>query len=322
MKVVITDYQYEHISQEKSIIEGAGHTLVAYQLKNATELIPLLRDADAVITQYAEINDAVISNMESCRIIIKYGIGVNNIDAVAAAKKGIYVCNVPDYGVEEVANHAVTMLLMLAKKMPILTEAFRNGDWGYSSVVPLQRFAGSTIGLMGFGRIPQLVAKKLGGFDVRLIACDPFISKSACEKLGVKPVSFDELIKQSDYISIHCPLIPETEGMFNADVFKRMKVSSCIINTARGPVIDQEALIMALQQGEIRGAALDVFESEPLGMDSPLLHMDQVIATPHCAWYSEESIATLQRKVAEEVVNVLNGNEPWNCTNRGLLKRS
>lgn len=315
-KVVITDYQYETIESERRIIEGAGYQLCAYQIKDAEQLIPVCRDADAIITQYSDISASLIQQLEHCEMIIKYGIGVNNIDVEAATKKGIYVCNVPDYGVEEVSDHAVAMMLCLAKKLPVLTKALKAGDWGYGSVIPLQRICGSVVGLLGFGRIPQLVAQKMRGFGIKINAYDPYVEKETAEKAGVSLVDLDTILTESDFISVHMPLTEETKGMINRECFEKMKPTAVLVNTARGGVIDETALIEALQNGKIAGAAVDVYETEPVSSENPLLHMDQVIATPHCAWYSETAITTLQRKTAEEVVNVLQGNPPYHCVNR------
>ncbi len=321
MKVVITDYQYENINQEKKIFEEAGIELQEYQLKDPKDLIGVIDDADAVITQYSDINADVIEHLQHCKMIIKYGIGVNNIDVEVATRKGIYVCNVPDYGVEEVSNHAITMILALSKKLPTITRALREGDWGYSSIVPLFRFSEATIGLVGFGRIPQLVAKKLSGFGVKILAYDPYINSELAKEMGVIPVDFETLCKESDYISLHCPLTADTEHLFNLDTFKMMKDTAVLVNTARGPIIKEEDLVIALKEGLIAGAGLDVFEKEPVSSDNPLLHMENVIATPHCAWYSLRAIDNVQRKAAEEVANVLLGNEPFNCVNRKALKK-
>lgn len=319
MKVVITDYQYENINTERAVIEGAGHTLLAYQEKEPARLIPLLRDADAVITQYSSIDRSVIESLEHCKMIIKYGIGVNNIDVDAATERGIYVCNVPDYGVEEVSDHAVTMLLALGKKLPILAGALRKGDWGYSSVVPLRRLSECTVGLVGFGRIPQTVARKLSGFGMKLLAYDPWGSEERAKELRVTLTDMDTIYTEADFISLHCPLTKETTHMINAEALQKMKPTAFLINTARGPIIDEAALIAALRSGEIAGAGLDVFENEPVAADNPLLHMENVICTPHSAWYSETAIAALQRKAAEEVVNVLGGNPPFHNVNlRGV----
>ena len=315
MKAVITDYQYESIETERSIIEGAGFTLEGYQAKETKDLIPAVEDAQAVITQYADINAEVISHMKRARMIIKYGIGVNNIDCEAAAKKGIYVCNVPDYGVEEVSDHAVAMILALGKKLPILTEAFRNGDWGYGSVVPLYRLSECTVGLVGFGRIPQMAARKLKGFGMRILAYDPYASEQTAKEAGVVLTDMEQIIKESDFISVHCPLAKDTRHIIGREEFRKMKSTAFVINTARGGIIDEAALMEALKEKEIAGAGIDVFEQEPPGSDNELLHLPNVIATPHSAWYSEVAVTNLQRKVAEEVVNVLQGNRPFHCVN-------
>lgn len=321
MKAVITDYQYETIAQERSLIEGAGHTLVARTSSTPEEIIAAAADADAVITQYCSIDENIICHLKHCRMIIKYGIGINNIDAEAAAKRGIYVCNVPDYGVDEVSNHAIALYFALNKKLFTLAGALRGGDWGYSSVVPLHRIAGSTLGLAGFGRIPQSVAKKMKGFDIRILAYDPFCPAEKMAEMGVEKVGLPQLFSQSDSISIHCPSTPETRHMFSTEAFRAMKRSAFLINTARGDIVDEDALVAALEQGEIAGAGLDVFEHEPVSEDSPLLHMPNVIATPHSAWYTEESIKALQRSVGEEVVRVLNGDAPLHPCNMVALRK-
>ncbi len=316
MKVVITDFEYPNVDQETKIITESGAQLQACHLKTEEEIIAAVRDADAVIVQYAVITRKIIDHMQNCKMIIKYGIGVNNIDSAAATEKGIYVCNVPDYGVDEVSNHAIALLLALAKKLPVITKALRGGDWGYTSTVPLFRLAGSTLGLVGLGRIPSLVAKKMSGFGMRILAFDPYMTPEAARERGAELVDFETLCRESDFISIHCPLTDSTTHLFDEKAFALMKKTAFLINTARGPVIDEQALVQALKSGKIAGAGLDVFESEPISQESELLRMDNVIATPHCAWYSEEAISTLQRKVAEEVVNVLGGNPPFNRTNK------
>ena len=296
-KVVITDYQYENIDAERRIIGAHGYELYDYQIRDAGALIPVCRDADAIVTQYSDVSAELIDSLEHCAMIIKYGIGVNNIDVEAATRKGIYVCNVPDYGVEEVSDHAVAMMLALSKKLPVLTRALREGDWGYGSTVPLSRFCESTVGL------------------VAIRVCDPYADAALVREYGAEPLELDELLAESDFISVHVPLTRETRGMIGEAEFCRMKPTAVVINTARGGVIDEKALVEALKTGRIAGAAVDVYEEEPVKADNPLLHMDNVIATPHCAWYSETAITTLQRKVAEEVVNVLDGNKPFNCIN-------
>lgn len=321
MKVVLTDYEYKSVETERGIIEGAGHTLYTFQKKTEEELLSVVKDADAVITQYADINERVIAAMERCRVIVRYGIGFNNVDVDAAAKKGIYVCNVPDYGVEEVSDHAVMLMLALAKKLPVYSHAVKNGDWGYTSVIPLRRFCTSTVGLIGFGRIPQLVAKKLSGWGVRLLAYDPWGSPDAAAALNTTLTDLETIWREADFISVHCPLTKDTQGMIDLAAMKKMKNTAFLINTARGGVIREDDLLTALQTGQIAGAGLDVFEKEPLDRDDPLLNLPQVLVTPHSAWYSETAIAALQQKAAEEVVNVLGGNAPLHCVNLRQLRQ-
>lgn len=321
MKVVITDYEYQDVEKERKILEAAGIVLDECQCRTEQALIDACREADGVIVQYCAITERVIRAMERCRVIIKYGIGVNNIDVDAASAKGIYVCNVPDYGVDEVSNHAIAMMLALSRGLKSLNESLTSGAWGYAPVVPLHRMAGSTLGLVGLGRIPSLVAKKMAGFGLRILAYDPFARPEAARELGVELVEFDTLVAESDYISIHCPLTPRTQGLFGPETFRRMKSTAILVNTARGPVIQQQALEEALRTGELAGAGLDVYEQEPLPKDSPLLHMSNVICTPHCAWYTEEAVTAVQEKAAQEAANVLTGHAPWHAVNAAAVKQ-
>lgn len=321
MKVVITDYEYQDVEKERKILEAAEIVLDECQCRTEQALIDACREADGVIVQYCAITERVIRAMERCRVIIKYGIGVNNIDVDAASAKGIYVCNVPDYGVDEVSNHAIAMMLALSRGLKSLNESLTSGAWGYAPVVPLHRLAGSTLGLVGLGRIPSLVAKKMAGFGLRILAYDPFARPEAARELGVELVEFDTLVAESDYISIHCPLTPRTQGLFGPETFRRMKSTAILVNTARGPVIQQQALEEALRTGELAGAGLDVYEQEPLPKDSPLLHMSNVICTPHCAWYTEEAVTAVQEKAAQEAANVLTGHAPWHAVNAAAVKQ-
>ena len=321
MKVVITDYEYQDVEKERKILEAAGIVLDECQCRTEQALIDACREADGVIVQYCAITERVIRAMERCRVIIKYGIGVNNIDVDAASAKGIYVCNVPDYGVDEVSNHAIAMMLALSRGLKSLNESLTSGAWGYAPVVPLHRMAGSTLGLVGLGRIPSLVANKMAGFGLRILAYDPFARPEAARELGVELVEFDTLVAESDYISIHCPLTPRTQGLFGPETFRRMKSTAILVNTARGPVIRQQALEEALRTGELAGAGLDVYEQEPLPKDSPLLHMSNVICTPHCAWYTEEAVTAVQEKAAQEAANVLTGHAPWHAVNAAAVKQ-
>lgn len=315
MKAVITDYYYESLEQEKKVFSDSGIELEAYQCRTEEEVIRAARDCDALICQFAPITAKVIQSLQKCRVIVRYAIGVDNIDLEAAGKKGIYVCNVPDYSLDEVSNHAVALLLDCAKKLTYLAGQVKRGESSYTVVKPLFRVEGKTLGLVGFGRIPQLVAKKMAGFGVNIISCDPLMNLEKAEKLHVRPVEFEELLQQSDYISVHCPLNDGTYHMFDRHVFGRMKEGVIFINTARGAIVKEEDLVWALQNKRIAMAGIDVTEVEPIPPEHPLLQLDNVVVTPHTAWYSEEAVASLQLKAAQEAARVLAGEKPKNPVN-------
>ena len=287
-KVVITDYWYETLDMEKAeLAKLEGVELSANQCKDEDALVELVQDADAVIVQFAPITKKVIDAMKKCKLIVRYAIGVDNIDLAAATSKGIYVANVPDYGIDEVSNHAITLLLALSKKIIPLAASVKEGKWDYTVSKPLYRVSGKTLGLVGFGRIPIMVAKKMSGFGVKILCYDPYVNENVPKEYGVTPVELDILLQNSDYISVHCPLNDQTRHMLSRKQFDKMKSGAIVINTARGGIIDETALIEALQRGRIAAAGLDVTEKEPIPQDSPLLYMDNVIITPHNAWYSE-----------------------------------
>lgn len=319
MKVLITDYEYVNIEQEEALVAKLGAELIDLNKRQDLTLQQAVKDADAIIVQYANITREVIAEMTCCKMIIKYGIGVNNIDQVAASEKGIYVCNVPDYGVDEVSNHAIAMIMSLQRKLPLISRILSEGRWSYEPLIPIKRLEGSTLGLLGFGRIPQLLAQKMGNFGMRILTYDPFIGADIAQDLGVQLVDFATLIRESDILSLHCALNDNTKHLINAGVLQQMKPNAIIVNTARGPVIDEQALVEALENGTIAAAGLDTFEQEPIAKDNKLLFMNNVICTPHSAWYSEEAIRAVQRKAAEEVVNILAGNKPFNALNRAKV---
>lgn len=306
-KVVICDYYYESLRQEKKVFSQLDIDLRDYHCKTEDEVIQVAEDCDALICQFAPITRRVIENLKNCRVIVRYAIGVDNIDLIAAEEHGIYVCNVPDYGVDEVSNQAIALLLDCAKKLTYMAGQVKQGNSSYTVVKPLYRIAGKTLGLVGFGRIPQLVAKKMSGFGVNMLTYDPMVNEEAARALNVTPVSLEELLERSDYISVHCPLTDGTRHMFNRTTFQKMKPTAIFINTARGGVVKEEDLIWALENKVISMAGLDVTETEPIPVDHPLLKLDNAVVTPHAAWYSEEAIETLQRMAAEEVVRALKG---------------
>ena len=310
-KVVVTDYTYENLDIERKILARPDIELKDYQYRDAAHVKEITADCDVLVTQYADINREVIENLAHCRMIIRYAIGVDNIDLAAASERGIPVVNVPDYGIDEVSTYAVTLLLCAARKIPQTIDMIRRAEWNYAITKPMYRTAGKTVGLIGFGRIPRAVAKKLSGFDMQILAYDPFVSEESAKELGVKLVSFEELVCQSDYISVHCPLTAQTHHIVNEDVLRAMKKTAFLINTSRGATVDT---------GEIAGAAIDVTEQEPLPAGSPLRTLNNLIITPHIAWYTEEAIATLKEKLAQEIIRVYEGGQPVNIVNRNSLK--
>lgn len=318
--VVISDYYYASIHQEEEVMAGIDADLKAYRCKTEDEVIAVAADCDALICQFAPITRRVIESLHNCKVIVRYAIGVDNIDLKAAEEQGIYVCNAPDYCIDEVSNQAIALLMDCAKKLTYMAGQVKLGNSGYTVVEPLYRMAGKTLGLVGFGRIPRMVAKKMAGFDLNIIAYDPYINESAAAELHVTPVSLDELLAQSDYISVHCPLVDSTRHMFDRAAFEKMKPTAIFVNTARGAIVDETALVWALKNKKIYMAGIDVTETEPIPVDYPLLHLDNAVVTPHVAWYSVEAGQTLQLMVAQEVARVLQGNQPKNPVNRPKLK--
>jgi D-3-phosphoglycerate dehydrogenase / 2-oxoglutarate reductase len=320
-KVVLTDYEYKSLDEEKAIFEQAGIEFVAVQCRTEEQVIEAAKDADGLLNQYAPISRRVIESLPHLKVVSRYGIGVDTVDIPAATENGVIVANVTDYCLEEVSDHAAALILSVARKVVVLNQAVKNRQWDFKVGVPIFRLKGRTLGLVGFGNIPQVVARKLGQFGFEIVAFDPFVSKEVADSLGVRLVSLEELCQVADIISVHAPLNQHTRGMITESHFQLMKPETFIVNTARGPIINEQALIAALQTGKIAGAALDVVEKEPIDLTSPLLDMDNVILNPHVAWYSEESQQELQRKAAQNVADVLNGYYPKYIVNKELIQR-
>jgi D-3-phosphoglycerate dehydrogenase len=320
-KVVVTDYEYPDLDQERKVLSAIGVEFVAGQCKDEDAVIALAKDADALLNQYTKLTPKVMEALENCKIIIRYGIGVDNINGPAATIAGIMVCNVPTYGIHEVSDHVVGLFFSSIRKIPTMSEAVKKGRWNCNLARPIHRIHGKTLGLAGFGNIARMVAQKLAPWEMKVIGYDPFISESVFRSHGVEKASFEQLLKESDFVSVHVPHTEETYHMFSYERFKQMKRGAIFINTARGPLVDENGLYQALQEGWLAGAALDVMEKEPPAPDHPLLNLSNVIITPHMAWYSEESGVDLQRMAAEEVARVLSGAEPLWCLNREVKNR-
>ncbi|MBL3644436.1 C-terminal binding protein [Bacillus sp. RHFB] len=308
-KILLTDYEFDHLKYEEEIFQKSGLEIdfIKAQCKTEEEVMEQAKEVDAILNQYAPISRRVIESLENTKIISRYGVGVNTIDLDAAKEKGITVANVPDYGMEEVSNHALALLLSSARKVALLNKEVKKGNWDFKVCVPIHRFDKQTVGVLGFGRIPRRFIEKVKPLGFKTAAYDPFVSAADMAAVGVQKMDLDEIIGEADYLSIHVPLIDDTYHLINEERLKHMKSNAVIINTARGPIIDEKALSYALEKGIIAGAALDVTENEPVQIDSPLLTMDNVIITPHSAWYSEEAMVELRQKAARNIVQVLKG---------------
>lgn len=324
MKVVITDHRFPDVEQERLAVESSGGKLVVAQTTDEQQLANACRDADGVITARAAITRGVIAAMERCRIIVRYGIGVDTIDIAAATKHGIMVANVPDYCIDEVSDHALTLLLMLSRQMIPAISLAREDRWGVAKMPPLHRLRGQVCGLVGCGKIGSLLAGKVSQLGMRVVIHDPYLSESRCREMGAELVSFDALLACADFISLHAPLNDQTHYLFGEATFAKMKDSASIINTARGGLIDESALIAALDSGKLFGAGLDVVESETevTPVRSALVNHPRIIVTAHTAWLSVEARASLQARAVAQVLACLKGETPYGLVNRGVIGRA
>jgi D-3-phosphoglycerate dehydrogenase / 2-oxoglutarate reductase len=305
--IAVTENIFPTLDPAKAALARLNPTLRMAKSASAEDILAVARDADAILVTYARLTRELIMQLTRCKAIGRFGLGVDNIDLVAAKEKGIAVNYVPDYCIREVSDHAMALLLALIRKVPFSNRLVQGGRWDMPAVVPIRRIEGTVLGLVGFGHIPRLMAPKAKAFGIKVIAFDPFAKADLFKTAGVDSVDFDTLLKTSDYISVHAPLTLQTRGMMNAEAFSKMKKGAYIVNTARGPLIDEAALIAALDSGQVGGAGLDVVAVEPLSKDSRLLGRDNVIVTPHTAFYSIEALDELQSKCASDVARVLSG---------------
>ncbi len=305
--VIITDSGFPDNNPEKEILENINCSLTNIQCRDESQLRLQLNKADAVIVQWASITRRVIEHMIQCKVIVRYGIGVDNIDLVAAKEKGIPVCNVPDYCIDEVADHTIALALAALRQIRETDQRIRKGEWKIILPRPVSSFSNLNFCIAGFGRIAKEVAQRAIGLRFRVKAYDPFIDQAVIKAAGVEPVSLDQLLQEADVLSLHLPLNADTFHFINKGIIKKMKQSSLIVNTSRGGLIDSTALGEAVNNKEIWGAALDVFEEEPLPLNHILYQVPGVILSSHVAWYSIQSIPVLQRKAAEEALRALKG---------------
>ena len=293
---------------ELPILAATGADLVT--VDSIAEWMDLAPAADAVLHWRVPIGPQEIDRLERCRVIAHYGVGVDRIAIQGAAAAGIYVTNVPRYGVAEVADHAMTLLLASARKLRALERTLRIGDWGVNGSRPIHRLQGRTLGIIGLGNIGSAVAVRAAGFGLRILAHDPYLPRAQFAAVGAEQADLATVLADSDYLSLHVPLTDETRELIGAREFSQMKRGVFVINTSRGPVLDEGALLKALEAGIVAGAGLDVFHEEPLTADSPLLRDERVIVTPHAAFFSEESIIDMQAGASEQVVEAFAGRRP------------
>jgi len=308
--IAVTDSVFPSLDPARAALARIDPELRVANSASAEDILAVGRDADAILVTYAKLPGELLRQFRRCKAIGRFGLGVDNIDIAAAAELGITVTYVPDYCMQEVSDHTMALLLALARKVPQSNALVQAGRWDMPAVVPIHRLAGRVLGLVGFGNIPRALAPKAKAFGLRVVAHDPYASQHALAAAGVEGMSFDRLLEISDFVSIHAPLLPATRGLFNADVFRKMKQGACLINTARGPLVDEDALLAALDSGRLAGAALDVVAVEPLPKQSRLIGRDNVVLTPHTGFYSVEALNELQTKCAADVARVLSGEKP------------
>jgi D-3-phosphoglycerate dehydrogenase len=319
MKVVICDYEFPNVDPEREALSTVKDLeFIPAQCKTEEELIELTKDAHGVLNQWNYLTENVINNMKNCKVIATYGIGTDKIDVAAASKQGIYVCNVPSYGTNEVANHAFAMLMACSRQIVQYDRLIRKGKFGYPTLgKKLYRLEGQTVGLIGFGKIPRNLSRKLiDAFGMKILAYDPFITEEFAKECGVVKADLETVMSESDFVSVHVPLTKETRYMIDEKMMRLMKPSAYLINCGRGAIVKEEDLVKVLKDGVIAGAGIDVFEIEPIEPNDPLLQLDNVIVTPHSAYYTEESLYALQYGAAAEVARVLNGEEPISAVNQ------
>jgi D-3-phosphoglycerate dehydrogenase len=308
--IAVTDSVFPSLDPAIAALKRVDPELRMAKSAAVDDILAVARDADAILVTYAKLPGDLLRQLTRCKAIGRFGLGVDNIDVPAATACGITVTYVPDYCMREVSDHAMALLLALARKVVFSNNLVQAGRWEMPAVVPIRRLDGQVLGLVGFGNIPRLVAPKAQAFGLRVLAHDPYVKPDALAAAGVEGVSLDDLLARADFVSIHAPLLPATRGLFNPGTFAKMKRGACLINTARGPLVDEAALVAALDSGHLGGAALDVVAIEPLAKDSKLLGRPNVVLTPHTAFYSVEALEELQTKCASDVARVLSGEKP------------
>jgi len=320
-KVYVTDYEYASLQEEETELAKYGIGLVPKQCRTEDEVIRECSEAAGLLDQYAPITRRVMENLPNLKVVARYGVGVNTIDLDAATDHGVCVLNVPDYCMDEVSNQAIALMMACQRKLAVLNDQVQQGGWDYKIAKPIYRMTGQTLGLLGFGRIPRMVAEKAKAFGLKLAVYDPYLKPEEVAQHGAKLLSLEEVLKTADIISVHVPLTKETENLISSKEFALMKKNAILINTSRGPLVDENALYEAITAKQIAGAGIDVTVQEPLEAGSRLRGLPNVIITPHVAWYSEESELELKRKAAHGAAEVISGYDVPNIVNRAVREK-
>lgn len=327
-QVLITDYLQPPATIEQAELDGLASVkcLLAH---SASELIDQVQQADGLIVFHeVSIDRAVIDVLDKCKVLVRCGVGFDSVDLAAAGKRGIYVCNVPDYGTDEVADHALSLALACNRRLAMAERRLRRAmqPWNYHAVEPVFRLSEATMGIVGLGRIGTATALRAKSLKMRVLACDPYLPAGMDKAVGVTMTDLPTLLAESDIVSLHVPLTDETHSMIDASALAKMKPTAILVNTARGAVVDIDALADALSAGRIAGAGIDVLPHEPPPASAALIALWQrdqdpvnLVITPHSAFYSESGLVEMRIKAAQEVARVLTGQQPRNCVNRQYL---
>ena len=311
LRVVVTDDRYGSYEEENAVLKEIGVSVEVHDQMDEAETVRVLTQADGILVNLHPLPAGVIEKLDRCRVISRYGVGYDNVDVESATVKGIWVARVPDYCLEDVSDQALALLLGCVRKVAFKDRRIREGAWNLHREQPSYRMAGKTLGLIGYGAIARTLHRKMSGFGLdRVLAFDPYLDPKKITENGAQAVPLRRLLKESDYVSVHAPLNEETRGLIGSRELALMKKTAILVNTSRGPLLEEKAVADALAGGKIAAAGLDVFESEPLPPDSPLLRLANAVLSDHAGWYSEESVAELKTKAARNMLEVLKGGKP------------
>jgi len=316
-RVVVTDDRFGAYLEEDAVLREIDSAVEVLDLSGEEDSVTRLADADAILVNLHPLPATVVRRLRRCRVISRYGVGYDNVDVEAATAAGIWVARVPDYCTEDVSDHALALLLACVRRIPFVDRRVREGGWNLRSEQPARRIAGKTLGIVGYGRSGRALHRKVAGLGLaRVLVCDPNKYPRDILAEGAEPADFPAILQQADFLSLHVPLNPETRHLIGPAALARLRPQAILINTSRGPVVDEQALAEALTCGRVAYAGLDVFEQEPLASASPLRALANVVLSDHAGYYSEESLVELKTKAARNVAEVLRGGEPLYPVNR------